>query len=57
MFKRFKIKVLKVLKTKIYSIIYMLKIMKDIVTEKAIGKSKYEEIFQPFKEELHNFVC
>ena len=32
----------------------MYKIMKDIVTEKDIGKSKYEEIFQPFKEELHN---
>ena len=30
----------------------MLKIMKDIVTERDIGKSKYEAILEPFEIEL-----
>ena len=30
--------------------------MKDIVTEKHVGKSKYEEKMQPFEKEL-NDLC
>ena len=32
----------------------MYKITRDIITEKDIGKSKYQEILEPFEDELDN---
>ena len=40
----------KSLKTKIYSIIYMMKLMKEVATGKDSNKSKYKEILELWKK-------